>query len=392
MKKVLFFTWVLILTFQVGAQSSFQNILTDISDNNPDVRARQQAQDARISAYRTGITPYDPTLSFDYLIGFPRAGGNQADFLAVQSFDFPSVYAKKRALAAMAESGSTYAVAARRQEVLLEARRTLVELTYANKMNAEWVRRIAQAEQVYRMLERKMNEGEGNILDANKAKLQWLALQNERQLLESRRSQYREQLAMLSGGRAIAYADTLYPMLPSLPEFDSLETRLESIDPMLKAIQAEERMAMQEVSIAKALLLPRLEAGYHYQGILGQRFHGLHVGMSVPLWEKKNTVQQRQLETLAVQSEIAAHRNEHYYRIKQAYERYTGLRQTLSDYQALLASTNNLPLLEKALRAGQISATEYYLDALQFYALADKALLLEKEMYLAAVELWQMGW
>ena len=197
---------------------------------------------------------------------------------------------------------------------------------------------------------------------------------------------------MLSGGRAIAYADTLYPMLPSLPEFDSLETRLESIDPMLKAIQAEERMAMQEVSIAKALLLPRLEAGYHYQGILGQRFHGLHVGMSVPLWEKKNTVQQRQLETLAVQSEIAAHRNEHYYRIKQAYERYTGLRQTLSDYQALLASTNNLPLLEKALRAGQISATEYYLDALQFYALADKALLLEKEMYLAAVELWQMGW
>jgi cobalt-zinc-cadmium efflux system outer membrane protein len=190
MKKALFFTWALILTYQVGAQTSFQHILTDISANNPDVRARQQAQDARISAYRTGITPYDPTLSFDYLIGFPRAGGNQADFLAVQSFDFPSVYAKKRALAGMAESGGTYAVASRRQEVLLEARRTLVELTYANKMNAEWERRIEQAEQAYRMLERKMNEGEGNILDANKAKLQWLALQNERQLLESRRSQY----------------------------------------------------------------------------------------------------------------------------------------------------------------------------------------------------------
>lgn len=392
MKQALLFALTLILTYRVSAQTPFQNILTDIAANNPDVRARQKAQDARVSAYRTGITPYDPTLSFDYLIGFPRTGGNQTDFLAVQSFDFPSVYSKKRALAGMAESGSMYAVASHRQEVLLEARHTLVELTYANKMNAEWERRTAQAEQVYRMLERKMNEGEGNILDANKAKLQWLALQNERQLLESRRSQYREQLAMLSGGRTVAYADTLYPMLPSLPAFDSLETWLESIDPTLKAIQAEERMAMQEVSIAKALLLPRLEAGYHYQGILGQRFHGLHVGMSVPLWEKKNTVQQRQLEALAVQGEIEAHRNEHYYQVKQAYERYTGLRQTLSDYQALLTSTNNLPLLEKALRAGQISATEYYLDALQFYALADKALLLEKEMYLAAVELWQAGW
>jgi hypothetical protein len=51
-----------------------------------------------------------------------------------------------------------------------------------------------------------------------------------------------------------------------------------------------------------------------------------------------------------------------------------------------------MPLLEKALQAGQISATEYYLNALQFYALTDKAFLLEKEMYLAAVELWQAGW
>lgn len=373
MKKTLLFVLVIGLAGQAIAQPAFQNMLNEIHTNNPGLQARQQAQQARQSAYRVGLTPYDPTVSFDYMAGFPRTGGNQADFLAVQSFDFPTVYAKKRVLATIAEEGGTYVMAAHRQEIALDARRTLVELTYINKMELEWGLRIRQAEQVYRMLDRKMNEGEGNILDANKAKLQWLALQNERQLLGSRRRQYLEHLNMLNGGKAITYPDTLYPLPPSLPSFDSLETYLESMDPMLKVLQQQERLAAQQVNVNKALLLPRVEAGYHYQGLLGQQFHGLHVGMSVPLWEKKNTVRQRQLETLAVQSEIAAHRNEYYHEIKQAYEQYANLRQTLTDYQTLLTSTNNMPLLEKALQAGQISATEYYLNALQFYALTDKA-------------------
>lgn len=392
MKKTLFLVLIAGLMQIADAQPSFQNIINNISSNNPDLKASQQTQQARQSAYRVGLTLYDPTISFDYLFGNSSAGGDQTDFLAVQSFDFPTVYSKKRALADIAEEGGTYVVAARQQEILLDARRTLIELTYSNKMEAEWERRTRQAEQVYRMLERKMDNGEGNILDANKAKLQWLSLQNERRLLEGRRRQHIEHLTMLAGGEVVSLTDTLYPLLPPLPAFDSLETYLESIDPALKALLQQERLAAQQMDVAKALKLPRIEAGYHYQGLLGQRFNGLHVGLNVPLWEKKNTVEQRQLEAIAVQGEIAAHRNEHYHSIKQAYERYVNLRQTLFDYQTLLNSTNSLPLLEKALNAGQISATEYYLDALQFYALSDKAFLLEKETYLAAVELWRMGW
>ena len=392
MKKTLIFALAMGLLSHAHTQNIFQQILAEIIASNPDLQALQQAQQARQSAYRVGLTPYDPTVSFDYLLGFPRVNGDQTDFLAVQSFDFPTVYAKKRELANIAETGGAFVVAAQQQEILLDARRTLVELTYANKIEMEWERRIRKADKLYQMLERKMKDGEGNILDANKAKIQWLALQNERQLLDIRRRQSIEHLTMLNGGRSVVYLDTLYPPLPTLPTFDSLETFLESVDPNLKALLQQERLATQQIVITKALALPKLEAGYHYQGILGQKFHGIHVGMSVPVWEKKNTVRQRQLEAVAVQGEIAAHRNEHFHEIKQAYERFTGLRQTLADYLALLTSTNNLPLLEKALNGGQISATEYYQDALQYYALTDKAYLLEKEMHLAAVELWQAGW
>jgi cobalt-zinc-cadmium efflux system outer membrane protein len=378
-------------TFQAGAQTLFETILTDITANNPDLQVRRQGQEARQAAYNVGLTPYDPTVSFDYLAGFPRAGGDQTELTAVQAFDLPRVYRERRRLAELAGGESGYAVASYRQEILIDARRTMVELTYSNNMAVEFARRISQAEQVYRMLERKLDQGEGNILDANKARLQWLNLQNERQLLENRRRQLLTHLAMLNGGKAVAYPDTLYPPLPPLPAFDSLETYLESADPTLQHLQQQALVAEQQVAVARALLGPRLEAGYRYQGILGQRFHGLHVGFSIPLWEKRNTVRQRQLESVYVQGQIAAHRNEHFYEIRQAYERFTGLQQALAEYRELLTSTNNLPLLEKALRAGQITATEYYLDALQFYALSDKAFLLEKEVHLAAAELWRIN-
>jgi outer membrane protein, heavy metal efflux system len=49
-------------------------------------------------------------------------------------------------------------------------------------------------------------------------------------------------------------------------------------------------IGQQMVEVSKALNLPKFETGYHYQAMLGQRFNGLHLGLTIPLWENKNKV------------------------------------------------------------------------------------------------------
>ena len=62
---------------------------------------------------------------------------------------------------------------------------------------------------------------------------------------------------------------------------------------MPKNLEHEKRIAEKQQELAKSWRLPKLEAGYHYQGILGQRFSA-HAGVTLPVWEQKFRTQQEQ--------------------------------------------------------------------------------------------------
>ena len=46
------------------------------------------------------------------------------------------------------------------------------------------------------------------------------------------------------------------------------------------------------------MTFPKMELGYHYQEFIGQKFNGLHTGISIPLWQNKNTVKQKKAQFL----------------------------------------------------------------------------------------------
>ena len=79
----------------VSAQSNIERALSAIAKNNKTINAARQYVVAQKLDHRTGITPDNPVVSADYLIGKKAAMGNQFDFSFSQSFDFPSVYIKK---------------------------------------------------------------------------------------------------------------------------------------------------------------------------------------------------------------------------------------------------------------------------------------------------------
>jgi outer membrane protein, heavy metal efflux system len=373
---------------QVQAQSGLDAILTDIAKNNKTLQTEAKYWDAQELKYNTGITLYDPMVIYDYMRGTPKAiAGNQRDLTVIQRFDFPTVYGKRRRLADEQSKQADFTLTANRQQILLEAKKFYIELVYRNRLQEKMEERKIKTEKFLADFQTKLNKGEGNALDVNKAKLQLIEINKDYQLNISAINQINQKLTELNGGVAITFVDLAYPMYNPIPSFEELEKEIESSDPVRKYLEQQAVIAQKQIEVSKTLSLPKFEAGYHYQGILGQNFHGARIGVSIPLWENKNRIKQSQAELVTTEVQLSEHKNEHYYDIKQLYEKYINLQKTVEEYQNVLSNINSIQLLDKALAFGEITTIQYFLEASYFYTATNNFLLAEKELNEVIAEL-----
>lgn len=63
-------------------------------------------------------------------------------------------------------------------------------------------------------------------------------------------------------------------------------------DPTLKSLIGESESAQREIKVNRALTLPKFDIGYRRNGGSEGKMNGFRIGMSIPLWENKNTVKQ----------------------------------------------------------------------------------------------------
>ena len=388
--KILTAICMSIFAVQVQAQTGLETVLSDIAKNNKTLQTQAKYWDAQKLQYNTGITLYDPVVSYDYMRGNPNAiAGNQTDITVVQRFDFPTVYGKRRKLADEQSKQADFTLTANMQQILLEAKKAYIELVYLNKLKGKIEERKTKIEKFLNDFQTKLDKGEGNVLDVNKAKLQLIEINKDYQLNISTINQLIQKLTELNGGIEIAFTETDYPDYPPVPLFEELEKEIENIDPVRKYLEQQKVIAQKQIEVTKAMTLPKLDAGYHYQGILGQNFHGARIGVSIPLWENKNRVKQSQAELSVADVQLDEHINEHYYDIKQLYEKYINLQKTVEDYQNVLSNINSVQLLDKALRFGEITTIQYFLEVSYFYTATNNFLLAEKEYNEVIAELYR---
>lgn len=380
---------LLILSLYLNAQSTIDSVLSNIANNNKSILTNVQYWEAKKLEYKTGLTPYNPKIDYDYLNGSPSTAGNQTDFVVNQSFDFITAYRKKKQLSNEQIAQAEFQMFMTRQNVLLEAKIICMELVYRNKFQAEVTKRKQNTEKWLTDFQTKLDKGEGNILDVNKAKLQHIEINASFQENLSAINQLNQKLTELNGGNFIEFKDSIYSHLPILPDFETLETEIEANDAVRKYLDQEKVIGEKAVELSKAMALPKLETGFHYQAILGQTFKGIHFGVTVPLWENKNKVKAQQANLVFNDFNLQDHRNEHYFAIKQKYEKQSNLRITLTDYETMFASINNVELLDKSLSLGQISSIEYFMEMTYYYDALKNYLLTEKEYHQTIAQLYK---
>jgi len=387
--KQLTFIALILISANINAQNNIDNVLLEVVKNNKSIRANQQYTEAKKLQYKTGLTLKNPSVEYEYLNGSPAGAGNQTDFLAIQSFDFPTAYNKKKQVAELQIEQTYFQLTALKRNVLWDAKQTCIELIYYNKKQIELEKRLQNVKRLNSDYQKKLSKGEANILDANKAKLQLINLQNDMRFNSSNIIQIAQKLTELNGGISIEFNDTVYPIPPTVPSFNTLMDSIESNSPALKSLQQEEQINQKKVELTKAMTLPKMAAGYRYQSILGQQYQGVHLGLTIPLWENKNTVKFQKAQTLFSEVKVEEHKNQHHSEIQQLYERYQNLNITLTEYKQVLTAINNMELLEKALKLGEISSIQYFMEVNYFYSSFDKYLQFEKEYYLVIAELYK---
>ncbi len=361
------------------AQNGIEKVLQSIETNNPSLQASQQLNKAQKLEARTGIFLPNPTVELNQLWADKSVGGNSYEFAAVQSFDFPTVYSHKNKLARMKSELSDFQYASSRQEILLTAQQVCQEIIYLRQQKQLLDRRSRNAERLSELYQQRLANGDANQLEFNKIQLEKINTNNARRLNAAALKAQLEKLQTLNGGIAIDFTDSIFPVTVSLPEYPQLETEYLAADPTLKSLQSESLSAQRTVKVNRALTLPKFDVGYRRNGGSETQMNGFRVGLSIPLWENKNTVKQAKLQaeytltnTLANQQNVKA-------TLKELYLQAQALENSRNEYAQALSHQRNEELLTKALEAGQISMIDYFVEISILYDSMQNYLDVEKE-------------
>lgn len=394
MKKIIFAISFAVLFTGVAVKASAQNDMADVLDgierNNTTLGALREQVEADKLENKSGIFLEDPEVEFNYLWGSPSGIGKRNDISVSQSFDIPAITGMRRRLADGQNNLVDLQYKADRMAILLEAKKCIIELVYYNALKKELELRVEHAHTVAGGYKSRLDSGDINILEYNKAQLNLSSAQGELSRVEIERTALLEELKRFNGGNQLVLNDIRYPEVFTAVDFDLWFGEAARKNPVLQYARKETEVSQKQVSLAKAEGLPSFSAGYMREKTLGQSYQGVAVGISIPLWQNKNKLKQADAASKAAEARQNDSRQQFYSQLRNQYERAEGFRKTAEAYRHALSESNNAALLKKALDAGQISLLDYMVEIGLYYEIVVKALEAERDYQLAAAELSAM--
>ena len=373
--------------FLIVSQNNISEALRSIEEKNFTLIALRKSAEAQMLENKTGIYLSNPEIEFGYLWGKPDLIGNRTDFSAMQAFDIPTITGMKNRLADKQNVSVEMLLKAERMNILLDAKQLCLDLIYYNSIVDELEKRLSHATRIAEIYEKRLSEGDANMLDVNKAQLNLLNAQAELQRMEVERNAVLSKLKQLNGGEDISLIGQYFEAILLPPSFDEWYAHAEQINPVLSFVRQEVEVSKDLVKMSKVKRLPTFSAGFVSEKVVGETFQGIQVGISVPLWENKNQVAHAKASAQAAEARQVDGIQKFYMEVKNQYFRAIGLNDIAQNYRNLLNFSNSAGLLQKALDAGEISLLNYLSEIALYYNTVDLALQAELDFQKSMAEL-----
>ena len=330
-----------------------EEILQSVAQNNVELQARQQELEAAGLEIRMQNSLEDPSVEYSPFFRKGESGMTSSELVVKQGFDFPTVYAARY----------------NQTRELLEER----------KKNAD---------ELLVLFEKRLQEGDANILEVNKIKMERMNVQTEvAQNMAAHRTAL-QQLLALNGNRPLEFASDRYPRVEAPADFNALYDEVMASDAQLQAANMEAQAAEQVLQVNKQNWLPKLEVAYRRNTDMSESSNGFLIGGSLPLYSSHRKLKIARAQALSARLTLDDARLQREAALHGQFNELCRLKEAMDVYDIPLMH-ETLRMLHDAVVAGQLSIIEFYVETENVYQNLQAYMSLENQYQKLLAEVYR---
>ena len=356
---------MLCVPMMVQAQR-IDEVLRSIEQNNKELQSQTELLKAQKMENRVVNNLSDPVLSYgvDHTNGV--ANPNKHTYGVSQSFDFPTQYITRVKQADLKNMSLDYERQAVRRDILLKAKQTCLDLVRLNQVGKLMQLRMKYAQELEKLYAERLNSGDVNILEVNKIKMERMVIQTAVAENNAAHRQALQQLLAMNGNLPLEFSDLDYPEVKAIHDFNVLRDQVIPADYELKSASALTEAAKKQVSVNKQDWLPKLQASYSHSNEKFQHSNAFTIGASLPLFSNRKKVNIAKAQAISAQLQYENELLEVENQLMAQFNEMQQLKESLDVYDVPLMY-KTLDLLKEALKEGQISLIDYFVEAQSVY-------------------------
>lgn len=354
------------------------------------MKAVRLSYEASCLESRCGITLSDPEMGFVYKKDFEAEDSETAEFNLSQSLDLSVVSGRKRkkAMAETALNEKTYLN--EKKSIDLEARLLLDRIVYLRKMNNLYNSALETNQRIVKLYERALENGECSKLDYSHMRLDlanaWASQKNN--TLELNAAYLR--LVAMNGGADIDTAGLSYDIRMLPKDFEEWFASVSDSIPVIQESVQREALCKAECELSQSGWWPKLTVGYELEKSVGVNAHSAVVGLSIPLWENRNSVKATKLKSSAAEMQTAVNRQLQHDKLLLLYQQTRTLQDLHETYHnALVELQDAQKTMNETVLSGDKASMDFHLEITSYYELMGKLLDVEFNYQQAKTELMQ---
>jgi len=378
---------LLIISTNISGQNSISKVLREIEKNNLELKQLKQQNKAELFQLKGEYTLENPSFEYSYLKGKNGVEGEEKEFGVSQNFDFPTVYSARKKMITSKEKQLEFIFKEKRQNLLFKVNQLLIEYVYSQRFKEHVIEHLEKVDQLKADYKKKLEVGDINILEYNKVTVQ--SVNTEFKLGEVNRkiSEIENELCTLNGCSPIELINLDYNLVTIESNFETFFENYKSSDASLKNIEEQKFLNEQFVNFSRANALPKFNVGYKFREELGQKFNGFQIGMSIPLWQFKNSKKSVLFKQKESKIALVNYKNNLKSSLKSKFESYFQLKKNFEVFQNSINEIKRVELLEKALNYGEISTITFFNEMNFYHEAIETSMFLERELKLLEIEL-----
>lgn len=390
MKRLLLLSLCILTCASVYSEDSMTQILDMIAEDSPRLKAAAQAymteraDNARIRALDA------PEMEFNMLWGNDDIG-NRNDVKVTQSVDMATISGKKGSLAASLDRQSSYHYQSEYIEVLYDARILLADIVYYNRLIETLDSYQSAMKALYDKTERSLKAGEATSIDMGKVRLQLSSARTATAVAVTERAALIERLRTVSGHPDIDFTGTVYECDELPVDFDSwLETAVAG-SPMMRYLDSRVQSSEFQLDMDKMAWAPKLDVGYMAELARTDKYRGVTLGVSIPLWSNSLNVRRSRSAVSQAVAENDWQKQEFITQATNAWNSAHSMAEIAAESQRDLELSDTRALLDRALEAGELSVLDYLIESGMYYDAVKENLKVQQQYHHALSELYRFA-